>query len=486
MEMALKKYLLGGSSMDDIVDYSRKLKEETRKQRNTFIIICLIVAFFTFSIGFYVSYALNNDYRSTNSKNKFDTIYSILSEEWYYGKDIENLDKLLIDNAIYGMLDTETDPFTRYLTSLGSLASSYEGLGITVSEYKEYFLITEVSSKINIEAGLKKGDILKSIDGNSLANKNSEYIKTLITNKESVDIVVERNGVDLTIRAYITIYSPVTVFKDFSLSDEIAYIQITEFANDTANYFGTYLSEAKTLGYNKLIIDLRDNPGGYITSVVDCADLLMGKGKVVLTTKDRDDNSYSYKTNDNDKYDFNEIFVLINNNSASGAEALAAALNENMNEKVELIGVTTYGKGSAQKMIQFTDGTYFNYTYAWWYTPNDNSIHKAGVSPETVYTGSGIHLLDFTTTLLERNKYGTNVYNLQVILKELGYYTGELTSFFDEELENAVKAFQSSNEIEQTGKLDSLTIRYILAKYQDDKVNDYKNEVNQIINNSNN
>ena len=238
------------------------------------------------------------------------------------------------------------------------------------------------------------------------------------------------------------------------------------------------------MNYNKLIIDLRDNPGGYITSVVDCADLLMGKGKIVLTTKDRDGNSYSYKTNDNDKYDFNKIFVLINNNSASGAEALAAALNENMNDKVELIGVTTYGKGSAQKMIQFTDGTYFNYTYAWWYTPNDNTIHGKGVSPETVYTGNGIHLLDFTTTVLEKTNYGKEVHDLQVILKELDYYTGELTSYFDENLEIAIKAFQRDNEIEQTGKLDNLTIRYIVAKYQDDKVKDYNNEVNQIINNN--
>ena len=468
--------------MNDIVDYSKKLKEGTKKQRKIFIVICLVVAFFTFSIGFYVSYAFNNDNKSTDAKNKFDTIYSILSEEWYYGKDNENIEKTLIDNAIYGMLDTKTDPFTRYLTSLGSLATSYEGLGVTVSEYKEYFVITSLSSKVNIDAGLQKGDIIKSIDGVSLANKSSDYIKTLIAGKESVNMLIERNNQEITIRAYVTVYTPVTVFKDFSYSSEYAYVQITEFAQDTASYLDTYLSEAKEANYDKLIIDLRDNPGGYITSVVDCADLLMGKGKVILTTKDKDDNAYSYKTNSDNKYNFSKIVVLINNNSASGAEALAAALNENMDDVVELMGVTTYGKGSAQKMIYFTDGTYFNYTYALWYTPNDNSIHKVGVSPETVYTGSGVHLLQFTKTPLEKNDYGSDVYNLQVIMKELGYYTGELTSFYSEELETSIKNYQKDNNIEETGKLDELTIRYILAKYQDDKVIDYKNEIEQISN----
>ena len=415
--------------MDDIVDYSKKLDEETKKQKKIFIVICSLVAFFAFAIGFYASYAFNYDSERENAKNKFDTIYSILSEEWYYGKYDDNIEKTLIDNAIYGMLDPQTDPFTRYLTSLGSLASSYEGLGIAITKYKEYFMITDLVSKINIDAGFKEGDILKSIEGNSLANKDISYIKTLITHKDSVTIMVERNGQELTLTGYITVYTPVTVFKDFSLSDELAYIQITEFASDTSDYLNTYLSQAKNAGYNKLILDLRDNPGGYITSVVDCADLLMGKGKVVLTTKDKDNNAYSYKTSSNDKYDFSEIVVLINNNSASGAEALAAALNENMGDIVDLIGVTTYGKGSAQKMIYFTDGTYFNYTYALWYTPNDNSIHKVGVSPETTYTGSGIHLLPFAKVTLQKNDYGTDVYNLQVILKELDYYTGELTSF---------------------------------------------------------
>lgn len=469
--------------MDDIVEYSKKLKKETDKLKKILITICIVCSIFSFSIGFYLSYVFNHSQESKN-RTKFDAIYDILRNEWYYGKEDEHIDDTLLDKAIYGMLDTEKDPFTRYLTSLGSLATSYEGLGITISQYKEYFIVKEVLNKANMdgENGLKIGDILKSINGNSLQGKDSAYIKTLISNKSSVSITLERQGVEKTITGYINTYSPVTVFKDFSYSNELAYIKITEFGLKTAQELEKYLKDAKNENYNQVILDLRDNPGGYISSVVDCADLFLGRGEIVLTTKDKDDNSYSYKTNTKDKYDFDKIIILINNGSASGAEALSAALNENLNSKVELVGVTTYGKGSAQKTVYFTDGTYFHYTYALWFTPEGNKINKIGVSPEDVYEGSGIHLLDFNGALLEENNYGEDVKNLQIILKTLNYYDGPITGFFSENLKNSLMNYQKDLGIEESGKLDKLTIRYILAKIYDDQVADYKNEVNYVIN----
>lgn len=469
--------------MTDVVEYSRKLKEKENKFKKTLIIVSIICAVFSFSIGFYLSYVFNHNETNKN-RTKFDEIYDILANEWYYGKEDEDIDNTLLDKAIYGMLDLQKDPYTRYLTSLGSLATSYEGLGITITQYKDYFMVTEVVNKANMDEnqGIKVGDILKSIDGNNLQNKDNEYIKTLIANKESVTMVVERNGVDVTLTGYITTYSPVTVFKDFSYSNELAYIKIDQFGLDTAEVLEEYLEDAKDAGYNKLILDLRDNPGGYITSVVDCADLFLEKGKVVLTTKDRHDNAYSYKTSDNDKYDFSNIIILINQDSASGAEALSAALNENLDSVVDLVGVTTYGKGSAQKTVYFSDGTYFHYTYALWFTPSDNSINKLGVAPETVYEGSGLHLLAFNGLTLKENDYGEEVKNLQLILKTLGYYNGEITSFFSESVKQSLTNYQHDLGITESGELDALTIRYILAKMYDDKMLDYDNEITSVIN----
>ena len=99
--------------MDDMVDYSKKLNEETKKQKKFWIIVCSVVAFLTFSIGFYASYAFNNSSSNNRDKDKWETIYSILKDDWYYGIDDENIEKTLIDRAIHGMIDTQKDPFTR-------------------------------------------------------------------------------------------------------------------------------------------------------------------------------------------------------------------------------------------------------------------------------------------------------------------------------------------------------------------------------------
>lgn len=466
--------------MDDIVDYSKKLNEQTNKFKKITIIISAIILVFSFSIGYYVAYRINTDESKEKTQVKFNTIYDILKNEWYYGKDDDNIENTLLDRAIYGMVDTNKDPFTRYLTSLGSLADTYEGLGISIMEYKEYFVITEVTSLDNIEAGLKVGDIIKEIDGVSLANKSSSDLKDLL-NSEYVNLLIERNNNEYTIRCHVTTYSPVTVFKNFDYSPDFAYIKIDEFGVDTGSEFENYLQEAKSFNYKKLILDLRDNPGGYISSVVDCADLLMDKGKVVLTTKDKDGNSYSYKTTTNKKYDFNQIIVLINENSASGAEALSAALNENMNDKVILYGERTYGKGSAQKTIYFTDGTYFHYTYALWYTPLDHTINKQGVDAEVTYVKKGVYTYSFSKTELEEGNYGEDVKNLQNILKELNYYTGDVTGIFDSLLKDSLISYQHNNGIEETGKLDTLTIRYILKDNYISQIKDYNDEVLRVI-----
>jgi len=91
--------------MDDIVDYSKKLKEECKKQKKIWITVSLVVAFLSFSVGFYASYAFNNSHSNNSYKNKWETVYEVLKDEWYYGKEDENIDDTLLNKAIYGMMD---------------------------------------------------------------------------------------------------------------------------------------------------------------------------------------------------------------------------------------------------------------------------------------------------------------------------------------------------------------------------------------------
>lgn len=469
--------------VNNVQDYAKKIDMETKKNKRITIILVSIFSIFAFCFGFYVSYR----YLEINKKeqvqlNKFNEIYNTILDEWYYGIDDDNLDETLIENAIKGMVNNDGDMFTRYVTSIEHLQTSSSGIGIVVSEYGEYFYINDVVNN-KIKDVIFVGDILKEIDGNSLSYKDAEYVKSLLVNKTKVSLLILRNGEDVLIEnVEIGEYNLLTVFGENEIGANTSYVRISEFAENTALDLDKFL---KTNTASNLIIDLRDNPGGYITSVVDVADLFLGKNKVVLETKDKKGNSVYYKTYDEDYYDFDKIVILINEMSASGAEALSAALNEQLDEKVVLYGKTTYGKGSAQKTLSLGKNDYLVYTYALWYTPKGNSINKVGVDAEVIYSYEGLYSSGYTTQELEMDDLGDEVKKLQDSLKKLGYHAGEWSyyGYYSDEVFNAVKLFQTDKGIPVTGEYDLITLRSMLAVVKDSQVDSYEAQVEYVLNN---
>lgn len=448
---------------------------DVKKTTRNWIVALSLVFVFSFFMGFYINYRINE-----KPKSKLEIIQEIMENEWYYGLEDDDLKTTLETKMILGMLDMNKDPFTRYLTSLGALADSYKGIGISASLYGEYFIVDEVSSQNAIDDGIKKGDILIEINGVDLKYKTLEELTTLISNNtsDSITLKIIRDNNEMYIHTEVTNYDPVTVFtKNYT---GIAYARISEFNLDTAFYLEQYfasLSSDKT----KLVLDLRGNPGGYISSVVEVMDLFLGKGKTVMSTKDKHGNTEVYKTIDNDCYIFDKIIVLIDENSASGAEALSAALNYHLDDTVTLYGNTTYGKGSAQKTVTFSDGTYFHYTYALWNTPDGSTINKIGVAPEVERINTGISTLSFTGEEAELYYYGSNVYVVQKILKELNLYNGPMHWFMDEETVAALEMFQENNNLEVSGKLDNKTIRLMLKIMYDDKQSYLDNQLDEVL-----
>ena len=446
------------------------MKESSKK--NWIIITCLVLVF-SFFFGFYISYRITE-----KEKSKLDIIREIMEEEWYYGVDEEDIESSLENKMILGMIDLNKDPYTRYLTSLGSLADSYTGVGISASLYGEYFIIDEVSSQSAINCGLKVGDIIVGLDDINLENKSLEELNDLIVNKESVNLKILRNSEEINITAPITTYDPITVFtKEY---DDVSYVKISEFNMDTAEYLNEYFNGLAS-NYNNLIIDLRGNPGGYISSVRDVLDLFVSSDKVVMSTVDKNGKIKFIKTVDDSLYIFNKIVVLIDENSASGAEALSAALDYHLDDIVTLYGNTTYGKGSAQKTYHFDDGTYFHYTYALWNTPFGNTINHIGVAPEVESVNTGISHLKIYNKELNLYDYGEEVLSIQRLLNMLGYYQGPLHSFVDENVYNSLKEFQKDNNLTQTGIVDNETLRYINKLMYDDKVLYLDNELNDVL-----
>lgn len=439
-----------------------------KDMRKKVIIIGCFISFFAFFFGYYISFRINE-----NQKSKVEIIKEIMEEEWYYGIDEENMEKSLEEKMILGMIDMNKDPFTRYLTSLGALADSFIGIGASASIYGDYFIIDEVNSLQAIEAGIQKGDILISIDNNDLKNKSLADLDDLIANKNRVSLKIIRDNREIVINANVVKYNPITVLtKEYG--DNISYVKISEFNLDTAQAMEAYFSSLDSK-YVNLILDLRGNPGGYVSSVNEVLDLFVASNKVSMSTVNKKGEIKYIKTVDDSCFIFNKIVVLINNMSASGAEALSAALNYHLNDIVTLYGDTTYGKGSAQKTYYFDDDTYFHYTYALWQTPAGVTINKKGVDPEIVSKNTGISSVSVMNKELELYDYGSEVHSIQKILNILGYYNGPLHSFFDEKLSAAISEFQEDNNLTITGNLNQESLRYLAKLIYDDQVK-YEND----------
>ena len=162
------------------------------------------------------------------------------------------------------------------------------------------------------------------------------------------------------------------------LKDQIGYLQVTEFDEVTVSQFKSGLASLKKQGAKKLIIDLRDNPGGLLTSVVDIASQILPKGTIVYT-EDKNGNKKYYKDTKNEQLDM-PLCVLVNGNSASAAEILSGAVKDR--NTGTLVGETTFGKGIVQGFFEVGDGSYVKLTYSSYYTPAGHNIHKKGIKPD--------------------------------------------------------------------------------------------------------
>ena len=441
---------------------------EKTSNRKWIIGICL-GAVFSFFAGYYFSYRINE-----KEKSKLEIIQEIMENEWYYGIDDENIENTLQEKMILGVMDLNKDPYTRYLTSLGTLADSYTGLGIELDVYGQYFRVSEVSSKTSIDDGVEVGDILLSINNVDLKNKDINELNSLVGDG-NVSLKVLRNNNEILINTRVTSYDPITVFtKEYG--DSVSYLRISEFNLDTASYVKSYF-DSLPVSYTKLVIDLRGNPGGYISAVNEVLDLFVTKNKVAMTTIDKHGNKEVTKTKDDSCYIFHNIYVLIDSDSASGAEALAAALDYHLEDVVTLYGETTFGKGSAQTTYYFKDGTYFHYTYALWYTPQGVTINHVGIDPEVNVENENMFKITLYNKELELYDYGVEVESIQKILTKLGYYNEErIHGFVDEIMVEAIEDFQEDNGLTISGKIDRETLRHLAKLLVDDRVS-FENEV---------
>lgn len=293
-----------------------------------------------------------------------------------------------------GFLLGLNDPYAVYYTPeelasfMDETTGSYCGIGAMVSQN----VVTGISTIIRVfegspaeEAGILPGDMIYKVDGTEVTGMDLTLIvNNYVKGEEGTDVVVtvfresEDEYKDLTVTR-----RPIDVqtVSGKMLDDKIGYVSVLEFDQITGGQFTAEIEELEQQGMEKLIVDLRDNPGGELTTVVDMVDYIVKDGGRILTVADKYGKEEIYKAEDGHSLDL-PMVVLVNENSASASEVFTGAVKDY--GVATVVGTRTFGKGIVQTLFPLSDGSAVKLTTNHYYTPDGHDIHEKGVEPDVV------------------------------------------------------------------------------------------------------
>lgn len=302
---------------------------------------------------------------------------------------VEDYDKELAEELMYtGLVAGVGDPYTYYL-SADSLAEQVEknsghfvGIGVEIYAGDDgYIVVSSVTPGGPAEAaGILAEDKITEVDGESITGKTAADVSALVKGEEGTDVTLTifRESTGEVLEKTVTRQDIQVKTVSWSMMDDnIGYISITNFRENTYSQFKEALDTLEAEGMEKLVLDLRNNTGGLVKSAHEIGEELLPEG-IMVYTMDKEGNRED--TLCDDVYNDVPMVVLVNGNSASAAEILAGAIQDT--GRGELIGTTTFGKGLVQRLFTLPDGSGLNVTIQKYYTPNGTSIHGVGITPD--------------------------------------------------------------------------------------------------------
>ncbi|MBQ9988131.1 MAG: S41 family peptidase [Clostridia bacterium] len=322
---------------------------------------------------------------SAEFAERYAEIEELLDKYCYWGAD----EKTLHDGALHGMVDALGDRFTSYYNEEEfmiyneNMSESYSGIGVVISlNYAGLPMASQVYEGSPAEkAGVKDGDVFVAINGKAIEPGTDISLVSMTLRGEkgtTVDVTLQRGETTLE-TTIIRDTVKIRYVQSEMLTDRIGYVYLSEFSSTCDEEVKEAVEALQKKGMTKLVLDMRDNGGGYVDSSLEMADLFM-EGGVMLIVEDYNEFTDTYHATPG-KFDL-EVVLLVNGNSASATEIFAGAMQDN--EAAVIVGTKTYGKGIMQMMYPLSWGGGLNITIAGNIRPNGEHIHKNGITPDYI------------------------------------------------------------------------------------------------------
>lgn len=446
-------------------------------QINVFWFIVIILTTIIISVVITAVAMSNNQERAVNvgtdTRTEFAKLYNVydtLTENYYEDVDQD----ALIESSIKGMVEGLDDPYSEYMNidETGefeeSITGDFEGIGAEIMQEGNKILISSpMRGSPAEEAGLEPGDQILAVDGESIEGMTTTEAVQLIRGEKGTDVTLtiqrgEASPSDITITRN-TIHIDSVTYEEI---EGVGHISVNRFQQGTTEEFEKFFNQAAEDGVEELVIDFRYNPGGLLNEAVTLINQFVDKDTTALYLEDNQGNQQELLT-ENEKNpnaeQFDEVYVLINEGSASASEVFTGALSDLID--IKTVGTTSFGKGVVQRTSEFKDNSMLKYTNTKWLTPNKTWVQDEGITPDIELITPDHYRIELLTEdeVFTEGQTNEKILSIKVALDALGYDISTFNSTFDEELTSQVEAYQNTNDLPADGIVTGETTTSIIS-----------------------
>ncbi|CAD2075495.1 S41 family peptidase [Phocicoccus pinnipedialis] len=482
--------------MNESQNELHEVKERGPKRVNLNIFWFLIILLSTIILTAIIT-ALSLDGRTeravnvgTDTRQEFAKLYNVydtITKEYYTDVDKE----ALIEKSIKGMVEGLDDPYSEYMSIdetakfEESITGEFEGIGTEIMQENNVIVVSSPIKGSPAEAaGIQTGDKIVKVNGKSIEGVSTSEAAAMIRGKKGTEVTLtiirgSDKPFDIMIKRDKIHIDSVT----YENKDDIGHVSINRFQEGTTDELQKFLDKAAEEDVKDIIIDFRNNPGGLLNEALAMINQFVPKGETLLyleyAGKTREVVKAQRELNPSTKK-FDNIYILVNEGSASASEVFTGALMDLTD--AEVVGNKTFGKGIVQTTSEFKDGSLVKYTNSKWLTPNETWVHGKGIEPDFVINTpdyTRVKYLD-SSEVYVLGQENDDILSIKVALDALGYDVDKFNNTFDENLEFEVMKYQNKNKIDASGFVTGETTEQLMIDLRK-HIKENDTQLNQLI-----